>query len=678
MSILREVIESVEEVEWNNYNKRIPVLVNDVHLCRTEVFEILDDFYLEFIQKPVMMPQLGDKLSSFLKELEILRLGCEQGIIREINSPKKHKDFETLLDTVKRTFESCQLVSNCYQIHEMFVDLESYKNNCEKSLQLMKKIRYKMDNTESAILQRYYRKHFKLMESAVLLRFGKILNEKFIFEVKKQNTISYLRVMKHITIGNTIELLLWYFNHIKQMNDLVNFIWEFLIVPIVTCSVTMNSNDSGIELKILKKEEPYYKEVFKRLHDVNNFLKCNFNICIDSTGNVSLLDYIGNHLKGRISSLLISKCLEKISKDFRDNDSLDYENIIMNVENLVNALKTTKLITDDSLLNYVKNLEQIHQSREQNVFFTDMRNILSRKNYDIVRVGSESVDKSALPSMSISSVVQDLQQLIEKILLKEKEDRVFTDGVHNILNFFREYTSKDVEEMTSQEVALLYNNYIYISFELNSCNTLHSHVILEDNSVPLFKDESYLFQIAGEEILDHFLVKERKKLELSLNELVDENKVISCELFQTTFSKCLRQIELLAESWFGLLSKTSFNRYIGVCFDVICNFLIKFILKFDNSIDEDLIVLTSKIFNSILKLIEKYFVDVTDLNKFINCWSQFEALSYVLKFDLVEIQINKLYEPLKSNFNPSVVKQIFKAIFVESERRNAFLLDLYS
>lgn len=675
MSLLREVIDSVGEMEWTHFIKRIPILIRDTDMCRSEVFKTLDDFYLHYLQKPKKIPHLAEKLQAIQKELQDLCSNCEQWLIRESLCPKKDKNYHDILNQLRDTLKLCTEVKDCYFMNEYLIDLRIYENNCEKSTQLIEKIRYTFTNCDSQILKKYYSKHSKIMESTTFLRLGEVITNKFIFGVKNHNCIRFIEVKKNIDIGDSIYLLLKCFNHIKQLDDLIDFIEEFIMVPIVTCNVVMTTNDTTIQLRIIKNEKPHYSEVFTELREMTNFLLKNFNICIDKSLNNSLLDYIGSQLNKKTSTLIKKQCLQSLSGNSGDTKSFDYETFLIEVENLQNDLANIKFINDNSLLIYAQKLKRLRSLRSQDPIFNHIKTLINKSNFEIVKLKTNSNKMSDLPSMSISNVVQEIERILENIFKSPNLCKQQIDLILRICHYYRIHSTEVAKQSTPQKIALFHNNYIYMAYKLRHWNIHYSNIIFKDDTVPVFKNEAILFQTVGEEVLDTFLQKQKSRLSSWLNKLGDSETRESCEYFEITFRICLTEINSLIESWNDLLPITVFHKHIGEILNVICYSLIKLILKLEN-INEDLVRKISKIFDDILKL-DKYFEGVADLKKFIICWNQFRALSFILKSDLKEIEINEYHKLYKANFEPFEVIKIFKALFKQSERE-AVLSQLYN
>ncbi|KAL3269300.1 hypothetical protein HHI36_008373 [Cryptolaemus montrouzieri] len=72
-----------------------------------------------------------------------------------------------------------------------------------------------------------------------------------------------------------------------------------------------------------------------------------------------------------------------------------------------------------------------------------------------------------------------------------------------ILDYYRIYASKICQKTIPKEVALLHNNFKYISHEIKNWNTFYSDIL--DNGIPPFKFEAFQFQSIAEEVFNKFV-----------------------------------------------------------------------------------------------------------------------------------------------------------------------------
>lgn len=209
--------------------------------------------------------------------------------------------------------------------------------------------------------------------------------------------------------------------------------------------------------------------------------------------------------------------------------------------------------------------------------------------------------------------------------------------------------------------------------------------------------------LIGFEILANQIQNQEKNLIQFLNEdcpngIKDISESNNYDVFKKTLQKCIHQLSSLASMWRDVLDETLFNKVIGQLINLILSNLVKSCLRLDDISSDDASYLHSA-FSIMTKAVSDLYSkgsnedipsDISsdlvtlslnsnladlDASKHVPIWQRFKYLLVILKANLQEI-VDLWTDgkgPLAIHYEPDEIRHLVKALFMNTDRRQAAL-----
>lgn len=209
--------------------------------------------------------------------------------------------------------------------------------------------------------------------------------------------------------------------------------------------------------------------------------------------------------------------------------------------------------------------------------------------------------------------------------------------------------------------------------------------------------------MSGYEILAAQVQNQERNLieflyEDSPNGIKDISESNNFELFKRSLQKCIFQLNSLTSMWHNVLHEGLFNKIIGQLIDLVLKDLVKSCLKLEDISSDDASYLHSA-FMILIQAIQDLYTrnyktekptdlssdlvnlslntNMADLDacKYVSHWQKFKNLLVILKANLQEI-VDLWTDgkgPLAMHFEPDEIRHLIKALFMNTDRRQAAL-----
>ncbi|KAK9872879.1 hypothetical protein WA026_020233 [Henosepilachna vigintioctopunctata] len=686
MSILREIIVAAEELELQKIKQRVPEMKSEIYEWKAETTKYLDEIYIDYLRRPTEMPPYADKLRCSQEELKLIESSLQHVI-------KKEPVCKDVLNNLNKEVQDINIIlletNELYTMHERIRDMKFNfsTQNYLQSLKILKEIETIMNNSKYLSMSKYFQKNIALQKSSMFFHFEELVNSTFFVSLRDQGNSVSINIENNLEVNHLIQYLYEYNNHVRILNKFSDFLWEFVFIPIITCIVKITTTESELSIQITKRNSKQsYNEVFKRLYRLTYFFQNYLNIILCESPNITLLEYVGIQLKHKFSPLLIGHCLKKICPS-EEGVPLNYCKMIEETEKLLHELQFLRIVSDDSILEYARNMEKIHLNKQCEKYLNHAKMLMNQKSTEITQVGmsfpNDDINSvSDFPMIYISSIAQELLQLVETILMEMKESssiscRRLFQTVLSLLDYYMKNVKKHEEEMMAQQVALFHNNCKYIAHELEEWNIFYSVIFQDEISIPLFKNEAYQLLTVADETLNNFLSKQKDILRNYLCSSGIKSDDSSRNSTEKQLRQCFLQIQYIKEAWCEILSRVVYNKSIGVLLNVICDYFIKHILKY-NEFECSTKQKLSEMFNFITRNAPLYFLK-PELTHFVHCWEKFTSISFILNSNLVELEMNISSKDsfVKANLKIHELKHLIRILFEDSEKKTIVLSKIY-
>ncbi|RZC42557.1 Zw10 domain containing protein [Asbolus verrucosus] len=700
MSYLAEVLSSAEKMELEQINTKCPELAAAVDVCKSNVLTYLENVYVRFRERPKQNKILANKLSQLQEETTSLINTVEEVTKKDLH--KAETEMKSHLDSLERINITLTVVGSLSRIHEALIEIRELQDS-HLYLQCMQKMKETNNvinsvpaderlpvldqlslaiNTEKSSLLNKLSNMFK--DNVIL----KPMENKSVIKIKNEND----------AMKQALSALYAYKTSVAPLDNVTRFLWNYVFVPVVDCTTEIKTNveNNFATMEIITvdpNKKSSYAEVFANIKTVLSFLLDNFNISLAE--DLSTLTYIGRDIRDNLSELLIKHCLQDTIPSTAEGLQ-KYKVVIDATEDLEKALVASKIFAEDttSILEYANNIDILFINKKCKDYLILAQNLMKKDLHDLVEVGVDETNSleiaTGFPRCSVSRNVVELLNLLEKILSEAVSSSEVCAGrlfctVKNICQIYGKFVPehhKKLLQTIPQQIAVFYNNCMYISRKLSDWNDSHLRKLpsLLNIGPRSFNDEGRQLREMASEMFADYVDGQIKQIEEIMRDANLQRQTLE-QLDGSTekcLRQCLRQQELLKTVWQRVLPYSMYNKTVGVILNSLCNHAVDAIVKCDDISSEAAEHLV-ELFKMVQTRGPKLFTDPKEVSLFVGSWYRLSELVFVLSTSLVDI--NDRWAdgkgPLALQFKPEELKQLVRALFQNTERRAALLAKIH-
>ncbi|CAF0754893.1 unnamed protein product [Brachionus calyciflorus] len=503
-----------------------------------------------------------------------------------------------------------------------------------------------------------------------------------IFNFMYKNFLSLKVFINNMTKNVTSNVsLMSIFSHVTN-EDFSKLIYESLIVNILP----LKEYDCSIHEK--------FGNLFSQFEE--NLRTIEF--CKESNKMLNTLD--------NLEEMYVRKKCKSIMETARymmKNQDLMFE--LVNTEDLrinLNDLKGNKLIDD---------LKHIYkQTQEKSGFFKIPRFSISKFAQQFLNLINETLKEA-------SKLSDENNKSLKSVTLFCLVTRNLFDLYYSVIPTQYSSSLKDLPKLS----AIVFNDFYYLSLNCLTIGHKYKNLIhkVKESTVnlgefryvdlhDLISNFNYVelapdLYMLGYEILANQVQNQEKNLIQYLyedcpNGIKDISESNNYETFKRSLQKCIFQLKMLSSMWRNVLNEDLFNVVIGQLIDLVLKDLVKSCLKLEDISSNDasylhsaFTVMTQTIHdlytkNSASEKTENLSNDLVNLSlntnladleacKYVSSWQKFKHLLVILKASLQEI-VDLWTDgkgPLAMHYEPEEIRYLIKALFMNTDRRQAAL-----
>ncbi|KAK6641429.1 hypothetical protein RUM44_013140 [Polyplax serrata] len=721
-SFLHEVLNS-EESEFIDVGPTITDLVNQTNILKNDVAIVFENQSLQF--NPVLKEstQLKCRAEELLKEMNTLEgtiqeeiqeelLGCTSELeslscsLKEVNFfLKTLQELLAIDDLLRQSKESMKQKEYCKCAEILQNAKNCIKNNTEK----LEKIEiFKMLSQEVTLTFEHLMHTISEIWSSSIK-----ISTKHTAGMELKSTQVILSIQKNICneftdILNASSYLEANLNEMKFSKMLLGEILNPIVFKKTNCTVDESENEIRMILEILNESsKPSYLDVFENIKQIINFLKVNVDIKL-STGQ-NFLSVIGNFISEDFLDSLINKYLsESIPTNLEAFDS--YKDVVNNAEKLETSLQNDGFLQQksSSLMEYARNVNALFANKFCQSFLNKARETVKKDLHHITMSDEVTSDLNLIPSSysnilkmklniqsdifvfnkcQISKHAQELISLLH-LMMVEVEKSMELCGIrllYTVRNIFEMYCAivplyhKKFLETLPQQVALLHNNCLYFAHNLIHTVTVYQGSVpnVLRNHLHILLEVAIKLKNLAAEKLETAVTNQRSQLVYILRDsgfaTLNENPKLDPNS-EKSIRQCIRQMQMLQNTWKDVLPLNVYIRAIGFLIDTIIEELISIIITVEDISSQTASDLVNY-FSVILERAPTLFPDEKEIHRHVRKWQKFNEFILILKGSLRDIDdrwANGM-GPLAVEFTPEQVKHLIRALFQNSDRRATLL-----
>ncbi|KAG5892866.1 hypothetical protein JTB14_032590 [Gonioctena quinquepunctata] len=599
MSFLADVLSSAEEVEMEEINKKVPELKFTVENLKVEIVQYIESVYVKYSFRPTQNKELLQKAYAIEEEIKTLKKNAD--IARKKDLAKSSKELEEHIDNLQTLNFTIHILSRQCEINVYLSDFESFFQareylKCATSLSKLEKTMDDIPYDEKIDIPNITTKKNMLITELENV-FSKNIN------IKNDHKTVTLEVRKDI--GNLEEALLALFHITAVASPIHKFaksLWNMFLVPTVNNKVNIVAGHSDtfhfiqITVKDTTKKSDYL-QVFSNLRTVLDFLEKYFNFKLND--ELTALEYIGIDIRDNLSELLIKNCLQDTIPSTLEGLQ-KYKDVIEDTKKLDEVLRNCKMFAEDttSIVDYTNNIDVLFINKMCQDHLITAREIMKKDMHDLVEVGvpynplfcSSKEFLQCSVSKSVIELMNFAKEILEQAIIASDvcAGRLFCT-LRKIFQMYGEFVPefhKKLLQTIPQQVALLHNNCLYISFNLTEWNKTYclkqpSTLIVSNIR---FTEEAHQLQLIASETFTSYVKGQIKQI----NDIMKESGLDGGTLkeiqpvTEKSVRQCLNQQELLKTVWQKVLSYPIYNQTLGEILNSLCVCIITSVVRYED------------------------------------------------------------------------------------------------
>lgn len=697
MSFLTEVLSSAQEYDIQQLVEKLPEVSSITDVYKDDVNKYLDSVYVRFEEQRKNTAQLqqSKQLNADLKQLIQI---ADEHTKRDLATSTLN--LTNIKADLQKTCAAYEVASQLLTVHQAlhkaaslgsekcyFEAMELLINTHSGLEAIPEEERTKALDKMIIMAEDAKRSLYSEVEAAVL--------KNIVVDVDNSQKM-FLKVSKQDTSATEKLLLVceMYSNYIEPLNQVVDFLWNSVFVPIVDKGASIAIEDDA-EFYVLTvdidgtKSNTTYIDTFENIEKALDFLYEHLNFPLQKCK--SSLSYMGSDLQQNLSELLIKNCLENTIPS-KIEELEKFKDVIQRTEMLHEKLVKSEIFTEEflALVEYVKNIDTLFINKKCQEYTAEALILMKKDLHDMVEVGEPHDENNPLglsenmfPKCAVSKSCIAILGLVEKLLQQclstsnlQPERIIYT--AQKIFNTYKtvvpEYHKKLLETIP-QQVALFHNNCLYIAHKLSQWNEEYKTKLPSVHLVgsSLFVDQPLVLRTVGTDTLSSCVKQQIDQIESIMGDSGIDALQTAEELppsIEKAIRQCLRQQELLKTVWQKVLSYDIYNKAIGSIMNSLCIHLTNAVLKLEDissKLDEQLI----EVFKVVVTRGPKLFTDPKEICLFVKNWNKFNELIFVLNASLVDIddRWSNGKGPLALQFQAEEIKRLIRALFQNTSRR---------
>ncbi|KAI4462633.1 centromere/kinetochore protein zw10 [Holotrichia oblita] len=675
MSFVAEILCSAEKIAIENMDKNVAHILYISDGYKQDVLQYIEEVYIKFSRKSRSNLKLLNKSNTLMTNILEIDKTLDEIITNEMNQASNM--FVLYKQELNKAKQVVELGSKLIKIHELLLNI----NNCIRckkyvdGIKLIKEIEECSDDLEIIQLDAFNGiiNKFRISKDILIRELVREYRECIQYTTAKPFTLTINLSENIVEILNAVGIC-----KSELIDELVEFLWNNMFSVIVNYKATVSVVEQNKIKKIIvdvndEKLNDNYNNVFENVILLINFLNNHFRYILDID---TTLDYIGKQIRINLSELIINCLMNTIPTNSEELEKYTTA-VVKDVEDLQLELIKCKIFTEDTdlIINYVKSIDVFSIHKRCAEYICRAREIMKKDLNDMVEIGTE-LDKTNLlsssntfPTCFISKSTLELIDLSEEIRkdatsLEANAEELYST-IRNIFHIYGsvvEHHHQKLLQTTPKQVALFYNNCIYLSVFLLPT---------------LFVQESYLLKRTGIRTLVGSIQQQINEIEdiikiSGLSSLNSKEKLDT--ITDKSIHQCLKQQELLQTAWHKILPDSEYNRSIGYILNYLCNCIINEILNKDEISSEvrDQLV---DIVKDILIRGPKLFTNPKDVRVYVKVWDRFNELVFILNLNLNEV-CDRWADgngPLALQFKPEEIQRLISILYQNSDMAAAVL-----
>lgn len=490
MNFLAEVLSSVEKIELQEINEKLPELKLKIERVKSHLTEFLEVVYLTYCERPRENKKIVTEIKSMEKDMNFLKQNIES--IRNKQLTEATSDIEKHMSTLLNINCMLSIVSKLGDLNEklsIFVDM--LKNNdyfsCMKLIFELEQLCSQLIEDEQLVFLDEIQMDIGLKKHTLLNKLSYVFSDNIMVKcVDENHTILKLRKDTG-ALQNALKALYFHDSVISLLSGFVSSLWKYFIIPAVDNTIQLNEKEDEyfniLEIEIdSSKSKSMYPFVFSNLKIILHFLRSHFDF--ELVENISIMQLIGDDIRDNLTELVLKHCLEDTIPSASE-DLPNYKIVIQETEQFEKTLQCYKIFAEDSvsLKEYANNIDIHFINKKCKQYSLECDLIMKKDLHNMKEVGipynpDRALDflENELPHCCVSKSAIELIKYLESIMLQAESASevcavrlVYT--VKNIIikygHLVPEYHSKLLQTIP-QQVALFQNNCHYISYELTT------------------------------------------------------------------------------------------------------------------------------------------------------------------------------------------------------------------
>lgn len=469
MSLLCDVVEAVNEADYEEITKTVPELQVQVDNFKNKAYNFFQSIYVEHLtdrgNKSIIetnVKQYQNKLQNLTQKTESLQ--------------KRHiADLESYYAILKQCKDKILLISHIGIIHNYMIIFD--KLYSEKQFYEAKDIIFKLTELIANVYDDKFSEIIGEIKMCIVLKKCNLLQtcecvflSNFIFI--KDGDATFIKTVKS-NKHNVIALCTDFIDK-RILHSFSITILETFYQPILKCNyqISVGEDNTFYFIEISPIEiQLQYTEVYSNIIILFQYLKEHFTLS-GNENNSTIFNTILEYSVREIFRLLFQYYESTIIPDIY-NGLLKLEDILTETKTFEDALKKYKVFSDQhlDLISLIKQYKMVYTNKicfEYSKIAKDImqKNLGSTKIIDIIFNEEKQYCEIS------TSAIEFITLLMKLLTTTNDEKHVVAAFIKNIiLNytiFMPEY-HKDILKASPKIVAIFHNNCFYISEKINDC-----------------------------------------------------------------------------------------------------------------------------------------------------------------------------------------------------------------
>lgn len=694
MSLLSEIVSTVETINIKSVDETISQLGHQVQDAKKDVTRFIEDTFVNYAKKMRKNKYLLKEVEEINKKLEETSYVISKHREQQISTCKANlKNEGEKLSEIKYEM---QYISELLNITNTIVETNNLKQELKYNEAILKLLKVSefiksVPQDECLYVMEVLQSNIKENMHLIMYQVGNKFKDNITYTSNNidNKTVTNVKIKRKNSEMNEVCMALFSNNNhnILLLNKFTDFLFENVFTPVIQKNCNVNLNDDieayTLTLVVVNNDRNSYEQVFSNILKVAEYLKLGLTYSLSK--ELSIINYISNRITEKLAHLLIKECLEYTIPSTPQGLS-QYESVKQRIENFEKRLIEYEIFKKDMmpLLEYANNIDILFINKKCKDYVETAVKIMKKDLHEYVEVGepykaNSFLEATEFPRCTVSKSSIELLTLLTSMLdaavaSSEICSARITCTVVNILSSYISIVPehhKKLLQTIPQQVALFYNNCLYLAYNLTKLQKKYSK-LNENYSEYLFKIKS-----AGQDMFQSTVEQHKEQND----KIMKDAGILGLETLEKVepqmekcVRQCLRQQELLKTVWQKVLSYEDYNKSVGYILNGLCKFIIQATLRFVDISSE-----AAEQLGDVMKVIQgrgpKLFTEPKEINLYVESWYKFNELEFVLNTNLAGI--NDRWAdgkgPLALQFEVLELRNLICALFQNTHVRSAVL-----